>query len=164
MVWHAEYEIIGWTLICEEWDEIVVSEKQLVWVAVGVIENGQGEIFICQRTGGKHQAGKWEFPGGKVEEGESVAEALDRELDEEIGIRIEACEPLLKIAHDYGDKAVLLDVWRVTRFRGTPYGKEGQPALWIPCEQLVDYDFPVANRPIVEHLLEKVRANSHSDQ
>ena len=127
--------------------------KQQIWVAVGVVENSQGEIFICQRTGGQHQAGKWEFPGGKVESGESLPGALNRELNEEIGIEVESCEPLLQIAHDYGDKAVLLDVWRVSRFRGEPFGREGQPARWVSRIHLTEFEFPVANRPIVEFLL-----------
>ncbi|MGL4206798.1 MAG: 8-oxo-dGTP diphosphatase MutT [Aeromonadaceae bacterium] len=133
---------------------MVAQGKKRLWVAVGVIENDRGQIFICQRASRQHQAGKWEFPGGKVEEGESLQQALRRELFEEIGIEVEACEPLLKIEHDYPDKAVLLDVWRVTAFSGKPYGKEGQPGLWVAREELANYDFPDANQPITQRVMQ----------
>ncbi len=133
---------------------LIQQEKKRLWVAVGVIENEQDQIFICQRAARQHQAGKWEFPGGKVEEGETLQQALKRELFEEIGIEVEACEPLLKIEHDYADKAVLLDVWRVTAFSGSPYGKEGQPGLWVARPDLVNYDFPEANQPITLRVIQ----------
>ncbi len=128
-------------------------EKKRIWVAVGVVENGAGEIFICRRLDGQHQAGKWEFPGGKVEAGETMPAALARELAEEIGIEIQQCEPLLQIEHDYPEKSVLLDVWRVTAFVGQPYGREGQPACWVDRQSLADYDFPAANLPITEAVM-----------
>ncbi len=130
------------------------QEKKRLWVAVGVIENDRDQIFICQRAARQHQAGKWEFPGGKVEVGETLQQALKRELYEEIGIEVETCEPLLKIEHDYPDKAVLLDVWRVTAFSGTPYGKEGQPGQWVARPDLINYDFPEANYPITLRVMQ----------
>ncbi|GAA4500205.1 8-oxo-dGTP diphosphatase MutT [Pseudaeromonas paramecii] len=123
-----------------------------VWVAVGVIRDEMGRICICQRQAGQHQAGKWEFPGGKVEAGETLPQALTRELQEEIGIQVEACEPLLAIEHDYGDKQVLLDVWLVSRFAGVARGLEGQPLRWVSVPELADYGFPAANQAIVAHL------------
>lgn len=126
--------------------------KQTVLVAVGVIENGAGDIFICRRGESQHQAFKWEFPGGKVETGETVPQALARELEEEIGIRVTVCEPLMRIEHDYGDKQVTLDIRRVTAFTGEPHGREGQPSRWVPVSELHSYDFPAANSPIVEKL------------
>ena len=128
-------------------------EKKRIWVAVGVVENGAGEIFICRRLDGQHQAGKWEFPGGKVEAGETMPAALARELEEEIGIEVQQCEPLLQIEHDYPEKSVLLDVWRVTAFVGQPYGREGQPARWVDRQSLLEYDFPEANLPITEAVM-----------
>ena len=127
--------------------------KKRIRVAVGVIENNQGEIFICQRTGGQPQGGKWEYPGGKVEAGETTPQALARELAEEIGIAVEQCVPLLQIEHDYPDKSVLLDVWRVTAFAGLPYGREGQPARWVARHALREYDFPEANQAITETVM-----------
>ncbi|MCD8548552.1 MAG: 8-oxo-dGTP diphosphatase MutT [Aeromonadaceae bacterium] len=128
-----------------------MSESR-VWVAVGVIRDAAGRVCICQRQAGQHQAGKWEFPGGKVEAGESLPQALARELQEEIGIAVAACEPLLAIEHDYGDKQVLLDVWLVSQFVGEARGLEGQPLRWVRVTELADYAFPAANQAIVAHL------------
>ncbi len=128
-------------------------EKKRIWVAVGVVENAAGQVFICRRSDDQHQAGKWEFPGGKVEAGETMPAAWARELAEEIGIEVQQSEPLLQIEHDYPDKSVLLDVWRVTAFSGQPYGREGQPALWVERQTLLDYDFPEANFPITERVM-----------
>ncbi|WP_116475129.1 8-oxo-dGTP diphosphatase MutT [Zobellella maritima] len=126
--------------------------KKSVLVAVGVVENRLGEIFICRRGASQHQAHKWEFPGGKVEAGETVPQALARELAEEIGIAVQACQPFMRIEHDYGDKRVILDIRRVTAFDGEPHGLEGQPSRWVPLDELHNYDFPAANSPIVEKL------------
>jgi 8-oxo-dGTP diphosphatase len=131
----------------------VVMDKKRIWVAVGVVENPDGKVFICRRTDGQHQAGKWEFPGGKVESGEGMPAALIRELAEEIGIEAQLCEPLLQIEHDYPDKSVLLDVWRVTAFEGEPYGREGQAALWVERDALLNYEFPEANQPITRKVM-----------
>ncbi|WP_319783264.1 8-oxo-dGTP diphosphatase MutT [Oceanisphaera sp. IT1-181] len=128
------------------------ANKNSVWVAVGVIENKQGEIFICRRGASQHQADKWEFPGGKVETGETVAQALARELAEEVGITVLACEPLMQIEHDYGDKHVTLAIRKVTAFSGEPSGLEGQPSRWVPISELSQYDFPAANSSIVDML------------
>ncbi len=126
--------------------------KKSVLVAVGVIENTDGEIFICRRGASQHQGDKWEFPGGKVEAGETVALALARELEEEIGIRVSECHSFMRIEHDYGDKQVTLDIRKVTAFSGEPRGLEGQPSRWVPVTELHQYDFPAANSPIVEKL------------
>lgn len=126
--------------------------KKSVLVAVGVIENTDGEIFICRRGASQHQGDKWEFPGGKVEAGETVALALARELEEEVGIRVTGCRPFMRIEHDYGDKQVTLDIRKVTDFSGEPRGLEGQPSRWVPVTELHQYDFPAANSPIVEKL------------
>ncbi|WP_107850805.1 8-oxo-dGTP diphosphatase MutT [Oceanimonas marisflavi] len=126
--------------------------KKSVLVAVGVIENAAGEIFVCRRGESQHQAFKWEFPGGKVESGETVAQALARELEEEIGIQVTRCAPFMRIEHDYGDKQVTLDIRKVSAFTGEPHGREGQPSRWVPVPELHHYDFPAANSPIVEKL------------
>ncbi len=122
-----------------------------VHVAVGVVCNDGGEILIARRPQHLHQGGFWEFPGGKVEAGESVVDALGRELLEELGITIEpkACQPLIEISHDYPDKQVFLDVWWVNGFAGEPEGREGQPLQWVARQQLSEYEFPAANVDIV---------------
>ena len=123
---------------------------KLVHVAVGVIQNPRGEIFIAKRAADAHQGGLWEFPGGKLESGETTPQALARELREELDIEVDACQPLIQIRHHYPDKSVLLDVYRVTRFRGEPIGNEGQPVRWVAPQQLHDFEFPAANRPIIK--------------
>lgn len=133
-----------------------LAAQKKVLVAVGVIENSQGEIFICRRGAGQHQADKWEFPGGKVETGETITQALARELAEEIGIEVHACQPFMQIEHDYGDKHVTLAIRKVTAFSGEPSGLEGQPSRWVPVSELNQYDFPAANGPIVDKLNQAV--------
>lgn len=124
-----------------------------VVVAVGILLDEQGRVLVTRRAPGAHQGGLWEFPGGKVEEGETLQEALARELREELGLLVEASEPLMVLEHDYGDKQVRLDIQRVTRWSGEPRGLEGQPLAWQRPEQLQDWAFPAANKPILERLL-----------
>ena len=128
-------------------------------VIVGsTLTGNQEQIFISRRPDHLHQGGFWEFPGGKVEEGESAESALARELFEELDIRLDAIEPYMQIEHDYPDKKVFLDIWQVNRFTGTARGKEGQKCCWVSLEQLLQkepqrlFDFPAANQPILERL------------
>ncbi|MCU1717607.1 Nudix family hydrolase [Pseudomonas sp. 5P_3.1_Bac2] len=120
-----------------------------IHVAAAVIRNDQGQILLAKRPDDKHQGGLWEFPGGKVEAGESVEQALSRELFEELGIRPTTARPLIQVRHAYTDKSVLLDVWEVSAFTGEPHGAEGQPLAWVSPRQLNDYEFPAANQPIM---------------
>ena len=121
-----------------------------VHVAVGVVLDQAGNILIARRPSDSHQGGLWEFPGGKVEPGESLPAALARELREELGVEIGRTSPLLEVRHDYGDKLVLLDVHVVWEFDGEARGAEGQPLAWVTPASLADYRFPAANAPIVE--------------
>lgn len=125
---------------------------RIVQVAVGVIEDPRGDIMIARRPDTAHQGGLWEFPGGKVDPGESLEAALARELKEELDIEVLASEPLIEIHHDYPDKSVWLQVRRVTRFAGEARGNEGQPVRWVAPDRLSEYDFPAANRPILNAL------------
>ena len=118
-------------------------------VAVGVIKDSEGRVLISLRHDKAHQGGLWEFPGGKLESGESVEQALARELEEELGISVLEITPLIKVDHQYADLRVLLDVWLVSRFSGKPVGREGQDVQWVSPERLVDYSFPEANAPII---------------
>lgn len=120
-----------------------------VHVAAAVIRGADGSILIARRADTQHQGGLWEFPGGKVETGESVEAALGRELKEELGIVVTAARPLIKVEHDYSDKQVLLDVWEVSTFSGEPRGVEGQPLAWVSPRDLTNYAFPEANQAIV---------------
>lgn len=127
-----------------------------VHVAVAVIRNASGEICIARRPEHVHQGGKLEFPGGKVELGEPVVAALQRELEEELGIHVDIhssrLEPLIKVVHDYADKSVCLDVWNVCDYTGEPFGKEGQHVEWMNADKLNPCDFPEANAPIITAL------------
>lgn len=124
---------------------------KVVEVAVGVVIRGH-QTFVCLRSNDKHQGGKWEFPGGKVEAGESPEQALHRELKEEIAIEITHTDPLITIAHDYGDKQVKLIVFIVDGFKGEPVGNEGQPGKWLSIDTLDASAFPAANVAIIEAL------------
>ena len=129
-----------------------MSTNNIVHVAVAVIQDSHGQYFIAKRPLESHQGGLWEFPGGKVENNETVLDALKRELYEEVGITLIHADPLIKIHHNYTDKSVLLDVWKVDDFSGTAFGKEGQETCWINKDELSSYDFPVANLPIIKSL------------
>lgn len=118
-------------------------------VVAAVIRDAAGNILLAQRPADKHQGGKWEFPGGKVESGEMPLQALSRELNEELGIQVQHAQPLIKIRHVYPEVAVLLDVWEVTAFVGAAHGREGQPIAWFGAAQWTALDFPAANLPIV---------------
>lgn len=120
-------------------------------VAVGVIKKNNA-IFICKRADEQHQGGLWEFPGGKVEAGESVFAALKRELSEEVGITIHSSSQLMVIEHDYGDKCVKLDIHVVSNFSGEAHGAEGQPSEWVAINELSNYEFPAANAEIIEKI------------
>jgi len=119
-------------------------------VAAAAIFDDQRRVLLSKRPAHVHQGGLWEFPGGKLGESESVEEGLRRELQEELGITPVHTRPLIRIVHDYPDKSVLLDVWRVERINGVPRGLEGQQIQWVPVDQLPSYAFPAANLPIIK--------------
>ena len=119
-----------------------------VHVAVGVIVDGS-DVLLSKRSADSHQAGKWEFPGGKLRSGESPREALERELEEELGIRVRSAYPLIQIRHAYPDKQVFLDVWRVTDYDGVPHGRERQVVDWVNQDRLMKLELPAANHTIV---------------
>lgn len=123
-----------------------------VHVAVGVVIDEARRVLVSLRPMQAHQGGLWEFPGGKCEPGESIEEALRRELDEELGIQVLSDAPLCKITHDYGDKRVLLEVRRVLSFVGEPKGREGQAVRWAAISSLDPMQFPAANGPIIRRI------------
>ncbi len=119
-------------------------------VAAAAIFDDRQRVLISRRPRQAHQGGLWEFPGGKVEPGEMIESALQRELYEELGITVITARPLIRVHHDYPDRDVLLDVWRVDRFAGVPVGHEGQPIRWLSPRELGQYQFPPANTPIIK--------------
>lgn len=126
----------------------------MMHVVVGVMISAEGEVLIAQRPADKYKPGLWEFPGGKVEPGEGAFKALQRELHEEIDIQVESAVPWMQVKYDYGDRKVLLDTWRVTKFMGEPHGAEGQEVRWEKIENLIRYEFPAGNKLILERLRE----------
>ena len=131
-----------------------MPDRSFQHVVVGAVFNGVGEILLAFRQPTVPQGGLWEFPGGKVEAGESARHALARELQEEVGISIVSARPLIRIRHHYHEnpgkeKTVLLDVWRVDAFAGEPFGREGQPVEWVAIKDLAQRNYPAANWPIV---------------
>ncbi len=124
-------------------------ELEPLHVAVGVVLDKSRRVLITRRASGSHQGGLWEFPGGKVEAGESLQLALARELREELGIEIGRTSQLLEVRHDYGDKLVLLDVHVVWDFDGEARALEQQPMAWVAPVELARYRFPAANVPII---------------
>lgn len=127
--------------------------KKVVHVAVGILINKHGEVLIAKRPDNLHQGGLWEFPGGKIEPDESALVALKREFKEEVAIDIQEAEPYMEIHHDYDDKAVFLDVWLSRHFTGVAIGLEGQQVLWVSQAMLPEYEFPDANRSIVDKIM-----------
>lgn len=132
--------------------------KTSIHVAVGVIfDNRQADqILIAKRPQHLHQGGLWEFPGGKVAAGETVDQALKRELFEELGITVTQSQPLMQVEHNYSDKQVFLDIWTVTQYSGEARGLEGQECRWVAMQRLLcaesKYQFPEANKAILEKL------------
>lgn len=131
------------------------STEAEVHVAVGVLHDAQGRILLTRRHRDSHQGGLWEFPGGKVEGGESLGEALRRELLEELGVTVLSHSAFLEVCHDYGDKRVRLEIHEVSDYRGDPIPRERQPMRWVSVSALHRYEFPAANRPIVDALTER---------
>ena len=128
-----------------------------VHVVAGVLRDVRGRILLARRTAGRDLAGAWEFPGGKVEPGETALQALDRELHEELGIRVLAAEPFISVPQAYPSKRIVLDVHTVTAYEGTPRGRERQALAWAPPEKLSSYPMPPADRPVVAALLDSAR-------
>ncbi|MEW8550256.1 MAG: NUDIX domain-containing protein, partial [Candidatus Thiodiazotropha endolucinida] len=120
-------------------------------VAAAIFDSG-ARVLVTRRADHLHQGGLWEFPGGKCEPGESNQQALARELKEELGIVPLECDPLIRVRHDYGDRNLLLEFFRVTRYQGEASGLEGQPLKWLLPEEMEPGGFPAADRPVITAL------------
>jgi|SRR5579871_2953460 len=120
-------------------------------IAVGASAGGR-RVLIAERPPGKHMAGRWEFPGGKVAAGESEATALARELREELGVTVRECRPFMRLSHEYDDRIVELSFWTVEAFDGEPMGLEGQGLKWVPVADLGNQGILEADAPFVEAL------------
>jgi 8-oxo-dGTP diphosphatase len=123
-------------------------------VMAGVLRDVQGRVLLAQRPEGKHLAGLWEFPGGKLEPGEQPQLALARELREELGIHIDPVDgmPLIRVPWHYGERGLLLDSWQFTRWQGTPVSLEGQALQWVSPAEIDPIILAPADRPILHAL------------
>lgn len=121
-------------------------------MVAAVLRDREGRVLIAERPAGKPLAGFWEFPGGKLEPGEPAFDALQRELHEELGIRVRHAYRLQRFAHRYPEREVELDVWRVTAWEGTPASQEGQHLEWVSPEAMQDWQLLPADEPIVAAL------------
>ncbi len=126
--------------------------RPIIHVAVGIVFNSQGNVLIAQRPPGKSHCGLWEFPGGKIEPHETVCQALERELFEEIGIKVVTAHPWLKMEYTYPDRHVFLETWIVRQFSGEPTGREGQLVQWVSLDGLEGFQFLAANSDILAKL------------
>lgn len=134
-----------------------IPDSRPVEVVAGVVTDARGRILLARRTEGRDLAGLWEFPGGKVDTGETAEQALRRELHEELGIHVEPGEPLIAVSQQYPAKRLRLDVRRIGAWRGTVKGLDGQALAWVPPEKLPAYPMPPADRPVVAALLQPDR-------
>jgi 8-oxo-dGTP diphosphatase len=124
-------------------------------VVAAALYDEAGRILIAQRPAGKHMAGRWEFPGGKVACGEDEGAALARELREELGIEVTSAAPCMRLVHSYADREVELSLWIVARYRGEPRPLDAQGLKWVVPAQLPAEDILEADRPFVAALAGK---------
>ncbi len=132
----------------------------VVRVVAAALYDAAGRVLITERPAGKHMAGFWEFPGGKVDAGESDEAALARELHEELGVRVTAARHLMSLTHRYPDRTVELSLWVVERYSGEPSGLDGQGLRWVEPGQLAAQNIRPADRPFVERLMQGVTPSS----
>lgn len=128
-----------------------VSGRPVTDVAIGILKRGD-RVCIAQRQAHQHLGGCWEFPGGKVEPGEAVYAALQREMQEELGVEVQQAQPLIVVPWQYEKAAVRLHVFVVETFSGEPHDKEGQTIRWCSLDALQTLAFPPANRGILNAL------------
>lgn len=124
----------------------------LIDVAAAIVRQADGRVLLAERPHGKPWAGYWEFPGGKIEAGEAPLAALARELHEELGIELDAATPWITFVHAYPEKSVRLHFFRVSRWHGTPYGREGQRLAWERPEALSVSPLLPANEKILRDI------------
>ncbi len=120
-------------------------------ISIAIVKDNNSYL-ICLRPDHVHQGGKWEFPGGKVENNETAEQAMCRELKEEVGLTAADYQLFEAKFFDYGDKQLQLNFFLVSSYSGEAQGKEGQPVKWVSKAQLGEYQFPEANKSIIAKL------------
>ncbi len=128
--------------------------RPLILVAAVVLVDADGRVLLARRPEGKSMAGLWEFPGGKIDHGETPEAALIRELAEELGIDVAASclAPFTFASHTYPDFHLLMPLYLCRRWLGIPVAREGQRLAWVRPGQLADYPMPPADKPLVAML------------
>jgi 8-oxo-dGTP diphosphatase len=121
-------------------------------VVAGALRNARGEVLIADRPAGRHLAGRWEFPGGKVAAGETDQAALERELHEELGVTVHDSAWVMTLCHDYPERSVELVLFEVARFDGEPQPRDGQRLKWVALSALGAEDILEADRPFIDAL------------
>lgn len=132
--------------------------KTIIQVAAGIIRNEFGQIYLTQRLEGQDFAQALEFPGGKVNKGETPKQALIRELEEEVGIHVLDAILFENFTFEYSTKIIQFHFYLVEQWMGEPFGREGQEGMWIAQSELDESQFPPANSKLIQRLLaEKIR-------
>lgn len=133
-----------------------VKNRPILLVAACALVDSDGRVLLAQRPEGKQLAGLWEFPGGKVEAGETPEETLIRELQEEIGIttKVACLAPLTFASHTYDDFHLLMPLYVCRRFEGIARGLEGQALKWVRPKDMRDYPMPPADEPLIPFLID----------
>jgi len=121
-------------------------------VAAGILRDASGRILITERLCDGPFNGLWEFPGGKIDDAETAADALSRELTEELGITVTAAQPFMELHHEYPDRIVDLEFFLVSDWRGEPAGLEGQGIRWVAISELNSEELLPADKPVVDAL------------
>jgi 8-oxo-dGTP diphosphatase len=132
------------------------STTRLILVAACALVDADGRVLVAQRPEGKAMAGLWEFPGGKLNAGETPERCLIRELDEELGIDTEASclAPLTFASHGYADFHLLMPLYVCRVWRGTPEAREAQALRWVRPAKLRELAMPAADAPLIAPLVE----------
>lgn len=138
-------------------DSSTIIRRPDAFVVAGALFDAQGRLLLAERPPGKHMAGGWEFPGGKREPNEERLDTLKRELEEELGVRIIAAEPLVSYVHEYADRKITLDLWFVTSFAGEPQSLEGQNLRWVKLDELDSVGLLEADAPMVAPLIARAK-------
>jgi 8-oxo-dGTP diphosphatase len=133
-----------------------MTDKKIVLVAACALVDTDGRVLLSQRPPGKKLAGLWEFPGGKVEAGETPEAALVRELTEELGLttKEDCLAPLTFASHSYDDFHLLMPLFVCRRFEGQARGLEGQALKWVRPRDMRQYPMPPADEPLIPHLID----------
>ncbi len=127
--------------------------KPRLRVVAAALFDAEGRVLIAERPAGKHMAGWWEFPGGKVGTGETDDEALVRELREELGVEARADSQIMTVSHEYPDRIVDLVLWRASLLQGAPSGLDGQQLKWVMPAGLAGERLLEADKPFIEALV-----------